>query len=150
MPTAHKKNIHYFFEDISFTFKARNLHAAWLNQVAQKEKKNIDCINYIFCSDEYLLSLNEQHLNHHTLTDIITFEYNEPNSKNVSSDIYISIDRVKENALQFNATFTEELRRVMAHGLLHLCGYKDKKEADKANMRKKEDLALALYHKLTA
>ena len=101
-------------------------------------------INYIFCSDDYLLELNKQYLNHNTLTDIITFELNAPGEP-ILSDIFISIDRVKENAKTLEIPFKQELHRVIFHGALHLCGYKDKKKEEQKLMRRKEDEYLNHY-----
>ena len=100
-------------------------------------------ISYVFCTDDELLEVNQKHLNHNTYTDIITFDYTE--SKTINSDIFISIDRITENAKKFEVTFEDELHRVMIHGILHLCGYKDKTKADADLMRKKENQALKLF-----
>ena len=101
-------------------------------------------INYIFCDDDYLHQINVEYLNHDTLTDIITFDYTEDNV--LSSDIFISIERVSDNANDFGVTFETELLRVMAHGILHLCGYKDKTEEDSQQMRKKEDEKIIFFN----
>ena len=103
-------------------------------------------INYIFCDDEYLLKINIEYLNHDTLTDIITFDYVENGVLN--GDIYISIERVMENAGIFSVSYEQELHRVLAHGVLHLCGYKDKTESDAAFMRRKEDFAIQLFDEI--
>jgi len=100
-------------------------------------------INYIFCSDSYLLKLNQEFLSHQTYTDIITFDYSV--GKTISGEIYISLDRIKENANHFNVSPQEELLRVMIHGVLHLSGYRDKKRAEKSIMRKKEEACLSLW-----
>jgi probable rRNA maturation factor len=139
------KSVMFFFEDVSFTFQKRTLIRSWLQRVAKKESKSISALNYVFCSDEYLLSMNKEHLQHDTYTDIITFGYSAKNSPEITGDIFISIDRVKENAKTYSTNFQNELRRVMSHGLLHLCGYKDKNKADKEIMRTKEDAALSTY-----
>jgi probable rRNA maturation factor len=115
-----------------------------LSQIVAIHQGSILSINFIFCDDEYLLSLNKTHLQHDTLTDIITFRYQE-HPLPLESDIYISVDRVKENACQYNVSFENELNRVMAHGLFHLLGYKDKTTAEAKIMREKEDEALALW-----
>ena len=101
-------------------------------------------LNYICCSDEYLLTINKQFLNHDTLTDIITFDLSETDSELVG-EIYISVDRVKENAAKFGVSYLNELHRVVFHGALHLCGYTDKTAADKQEMRRQEDICLAAY-----
>ena len=115
----------------------------WLQAVAKSEKKSIGDLTYIFTGDDYLHDLNKKYLHHNTLTDIITFDYSEDGILN--GDIFISIERVKENALKFKATFKEELYRVMVHGLLHLAGYTDKTKATQAKMRKKENEALVAF-----
>jgi probable rRNA maturation factor len=129
-------------QSISFKLKDKTRLKAWIKTVTEKEKHRLGDINYIFCSDDELLEINIQHLNHTTYTDIITFDYTEGNK--ISSDIFISIDRVEENAKKFKVSFEEELHRVMIHGILHLCGYKDKSKADAELMRKKENGALKL------
>ena len=105
-------------------------------------------LNYIFCSDEYLHTMNQQYLNHDTLTDIITFDLSENN--HLIGEIYVSTDRVKENALKFETSYNDELHRVIFHGALHLCGFKDKLAADKKIMREQEDKNLLAYNKETA
>ncbi len=139
-----KFTIHYFNEKCSFTLKGKKNTSAWLTKVLEKEGKAAGEINYIFCNDAYLVQLNNTHLQHNTYTDIITFDYSEKLSQTVASDIYISVERVKENAKVFNTSFQEELNRVMVHGVLHLCGYKDKKTEEKKEMRAKEDFYLKL------
>ena len=135
--------IQFFSEDISFTLSKPRRTSNWIKRIAQKERREVVAVSYIFCSDAYLLQLNQQYLNHNTLTDIITFDYSE-GAKQLEGEIYISIDRVNENAEKFKVSFQDELDRVMIHGVLHLIGYKDKKPADKALMRKKEEASLSL------
>jgi rRNA maturation RNase YbeY len=135
--------IRFFSEDISFKIDLPRKKTLWIKEVARREKKTIKEINYIFCSDEYLLQLNQGFLNHKTLTDIITFD-NSEGENGLEGEIYISIERVQENALKFNNEFEDELHRVMIHGVLHLIGYKDKKPSEKALMRKKEEACLSL------
>ena len=120
-----------------------NQNKKWLNQVISNEDKEEGDITYIFCDDDYLLEKNIRFLNHNTLTDVITFDYCEGNS--VSGDIFISIERVKENSEVFKVDFLTELNRVMVHGLLHLLGYKDKTERESNLMRKKEDYYLSKH-----
>ena len=120
-----------------------NQNKKWLNQVISNEDKEEGDITYIFCDDDYLLEKNIRFLNHNTLTDVITFDYCEGNS--VSGDIFISIERVKENSEIFKVDFLTELNRVMVHGLLHLLGYKDKTERESNLMRKKENYYLSKY-----
>lgn len=129
-------------QSISFRLKEKTKLKAWIKAVAEHEQHRLGDINYIFCSDEELLEINIAHLNHNTYTDIITFDYTEGNR--ISSDIFISVDRVEENAGKFKVSFDEELHRVMIHGILHLCGYKDKSKADALLMRKKENESLQL------
>ncbi len=129
-------------KSIKFNLKGKSKLREWLETVAQKEKYRIKNLHYIFCNDEELLEINSVHLNHYTFTDIITFDYTE--EKKVMSDIFISIERVTENAKKYGVTFEEELHRVMIHGVLHLCGYKDKTKAEIEQMRKKENSALKL------
>ncbi|MFN8282973.1 MAG: rRNA maturation RNase YbeY [Chitinophagales bacterium] len=117
---------------------------SWMKAIAEKEKFSIKELNYIFMTDEELLKINIEYLNHDTYTDIITFDNSEIKGK-IESDIFISVERVEANAQKFNTTFENELLRVMAHGLLHLCGYKDKKKTDIEMMRKKEEESLALW-----
>ena len=119
------------------------VHKRWLAALAQKEGFKIGDINYIFCDDDYLLKINLEYLRHDTLTDIITFDYVENNVLN--GDIYISIERVMDNSVIFSVSFEQELLRVLSHGVLHLCGYKDKTKEDAATMRKKEDAAIQLF-----
>lgn len=114
----------------------------WISQSIDNESYKLGDINYIFCGDEYLVQLNIKHLNHNTLTDIISFD--ETLGKLVSGDIFISIDRVKENATEFKVSFTDELHRVMIHGILHFCRYNDKTKEEKLLMREKEDYYLSL------
>lgn len=112
----------------------------WISRVILDEYCKEGEINYIFCSDDYLLRLNQDFLEHDTLTDIISFDYSV--GKELHGDIYISVDRVKENATDFEVSFNDEMARVMVHGILHYCGYKDKSDSEKAVMRSKEDYYL--------
>jgi len=116
----------------------------WISRVIASEEKKEGEINYIFCDDDYLLNLNEQYLNHDTLTDIISFDYSMGNE--IHGDIFISTERVIDNAADFKVSFEEELKRVMVHGVLHYCGYKDKTEEDEALMRSKEDEKIKMFH----
>lgn len=116
----------------------------WLNKVADNEGFSIGEISYVFVNDEELRSMNKKYLNHDYYTDIITFDYSE--IKNLNGDIFISIDRVRENATKFNVTREEELRRVMVHGILHLMGYKDGTTDEKNVMRTLEDINIKMFH----
>ena len=132
--------VQFFSQNISFGLKKKNAVRKFLLSIIQKEKKKCGEINFIFCNDEFLLALNKKFLKHTSLTDILTFQY--PDSKKLSSDIFISIPRVKENAKNFGVQFENELHRVMIHGILHLCGYKDKTSGKKKEMRKQENYYL--------
>jgi rRNA maturation RNase YbeY len=127
--------------DITFLFKNKLRIKKWVLETIKEEGKNISYISYNFCSDKFILELNISSLDHHYYTDIITFELNEKN-ENIEGDIYISIDRVKDNANQLNELFVNELHRVIIHGTLHLCGYKDKSKRDAKIMREKENYYL--------
>jgi probable rRNA maturation factor len=118
--------------------------AAWLSAVIVSEKKKEGEINYIFCDDEYLHKINLEYLNHDTLTDIISFDYTVGNELN--GDVFVSIERVQDNAKDFEVSFEEELKRVLVHGVLHYCGYKDKDEESERIMRLKEDEKIAMFH----
>lgn len=136
-----------FFNETPFVFPYnKNSVKRWVKSVAKSEGKEAGNINYIFCDDEYLHKINVEYLQHDTLTDIITFDYTE--EKVLHSDIYISVERVKENAEIFKVPFQRELLRVLAHGLLHLCGYKDKTAKDSALMRQKEEEMMLLFDQL--
>ncbi|MBT1703117.1 rRNA maturation RNase YbeY [Chryseosolibacter indicus] len=133
--------INYFVEDVDFKIPYPRKTSNWISRIIKGERYKLKEINYIFCSDEYLNKINVDFLNHTSLTDIITFD-NSSEKGVVESDIYISIERVKENSAKFNSGFLDELNRVMIHGVLHLLGYKDKTAKAKALMRKKEDACL--------
>lgn len=136
-------NIQFFSEDVEFSLKDKKKTIQWINKITSNSNKEIECINYIFCSDEYLLNINKEHLDHDYYTDIITFDLSEDENF-IESDIFISIDRVKENAITNNMHFDTELYRVIIHGLLHLFGFNDKTEVQKIIMREKEDACLSL------
>ena len=129
--------IAFLTEDITFELKEKLKHKAWIKEAAKAEGFRIGELNYIFCSDVYLLDINQKYLGHDTLTDIVTFD-NSEDPKMIEGDIFISIERVRENALEFD-TAESELKRVMVHGLLHLAGYKDKDKTQKELMRNKEN-----------
>ena len=135
--------IEYHYEN-NFILEDSEKIKIWIEDVIKKEKKIVGDITYIFCDDDYLLERNKEFLNHNTLTDIITFNYCIDN--NISSDIMISIDRVKENSTIFENSFNEELKRVMIHGILHLIGYNDKSEEEEELMRKKENFYLNIFY----
>ena len=136
--------IRFSVQDINFELpKAENVKK-WISEVVLRRQKRVGNISYLFCSDEYLLGVNQQYLNHDTYTDIITFDYVAADL--ISGDIMISIDRVGENATHFLVPFEQELHRVIIHGVLHLLGQGDKSEAEAAEMRRQEEEALALWN----
>ena len=134
--------ISYYFEDTDFVFKGKIRNNKWLRLVAESEIRRIGQISIIFCSDNYILDVNQQYLNHDYFTDIITFDYCEGDK--LSGDLFISVDSVAENALEYGTDFSDELNRVIVHGVLHLIGYDDHDEDDIAQMRSKEDYYLSL------
>jgi probable rRNA maturation factor len=138
-----RSRIYFFSEDLKFSPPAIRKTRVWLKQVAAAENKSLDELTYIFCSDSYLLGINIEYLGHDMLTDIITFNTAE-NEAGISGDVFISVERVAENAAKFKVSFAEELHRVMVHGLLHLLGYDDKSTQQKKIMREKEFAYLSL------
>lgn len=141
--------IHFFNEDLVFQPENQTTLITWLHQVFQLHDKQIIELNYIFCSDEYLLSINQKHLQHDYYTDIITFDNSEEESA-IEGDIFISVERVRENASSLNHSFDIELYRVLAHGLLHLIGFNDKTDSEKKVMREKEDACISLLQNLSS
>ena len=133
-----------FHSQVEFKLKSEKDYRRWLNEIARSYGKVLADLSYVFCSDEYLHEINLEYLQHDTLTDIITFDYAEGDL--LKGEIYISVDRVKENALEYNVIFDHELKRVIAHGLLHLCGYGDKNEEEKKLMRQLENDAIGMFH----
>lgn len=138
--------VDFFSEDIDFEISTPESIASWIKQIIIQEAKQLQQLSFIFCNDEYLHKINVEYLDHDTYTDIITFPYAEPPL--IKGDLFISIERVKENATKLNVPFEQELFRVIIHGVLHLCGYGDKNEEQKREMRKKENAALELLKKL--
>jgi len=134
-----KQKVQFFYADINKRIKEATSIKLSIQQLFSDENKTLNSINYIFCSDEYLLSINKEHLNHDYYTDIITFDLTENNEDGIIGEVYISIDRIKDNAATLNNTYTNELLRVVFHGALHLCGYKDKSKKDALLMRNKEN-----------
>lgn len=133
--------VRFFEEEIKFKLTNKNKYKRWLKKIAINEGFMIENLNYIFCSDEYLYQINLKYLKHNTYTDIITFDQSDQ-PKRITGEIYISVDRVIENSELLRVKFEKELNRVISHGLLHLCGYKDKSKSEKLNMRSKEEEAL--------
>lgn len=138
--------VSFFTEDIVFPFKEKRLTSRWLKFVAGSEAKRLGDISVIFCSDNYILDVNIKYLQHDYYTDIITFDYCEGDT--LSGDLFISIDSVRENASFYGTEFTDELNRVIVHGLLHLIGYDDHNDEDIAVMRSKENYYLSLRDKV--
>jgi len=133
-----------FNYETDFKLDNEEAFAAWLGNVITSENKKEGEINYIFCDDEYLHKINVEYLDHDTLTDIISFDYSMGNE--LHGDIFVSVERVKDNATDYNVSFEEELKRVLVHGVLHYCGYKDKGEVEELVMRSKEDEKIAMFH----
>jgi probable rRNA maturation factor len=142
--TAGKVQFH--FHERGLALSDRSSLKAFIEMLFKKEKKRLAEIHYIFCSDDYLLKINQQYLKHDFYTDIITFDLSEPGQP-INAEIYISVDRVRDNASRFNSTLRRELHRVIFHGALHLCGYKDKSKSEELLMRKMEEKYLDLYFK---
>ena len=133
-----------FNYETSFELGDEDQYSRWISSIIDTESKVEGTINYIFCDDSYLLKINEEYLKHDTLTDIISFDYSI--GKELHGDIFISIERVRENAVDYRVEFTEELNRVMAHGILHYCGYNDKNKEDELVMRLKEEEKMSMFH----
>jgi rRNA maturation RNase YbeY len=138
-----KASVNFFTEDTNYSVKKKTIIKNWLKSAVEAEGYQLKELNFILCSDEYLLRINQDYLNHDTYTDVITFD-NSEELKTIVGDIFISIERIKENAATFKHTIEQELRRVMIHGALHLLGYKDKGKAAKTKMTDREDHYLAL------
>lgn len=137
--------IHFFSEEIKFELAQKLRRKTWLKNIAKEEGFQIGELNYIFCSDEYLYQINVDYLSHHIFTDIITFDNSEEEGK-LEGDIFISIDRVRDNATKLQQREETELSRVISHGLFHLMGYKDKSKDQSELMRSKEEFAIKLFH----
>ena len=138
--------VQFFFLETTITLKERNRLKVFIIELFRKEKKSIGELNYIFCSDKYLLSINKEFLQHDFYTDILTFDLSETKNR-VDGEIYISLDRVRDNAIVFMSSLNKEFHRVIFHGALHLCGYKDKSPKEEAVMREAENKYLDLYFK---
>jgi len=134
------KNILFHNADTSYILKNKRIISSWITDTIKEEEKQLEEISYIFCTDDYLLKINQEHLNHDTYTDIITFDYTENGI--ISSEIYISVDRARENAKNLGVAALDEMHRVIIHGVLHLCGYKDKSDLQSQEMRGKENYYL--------
>lgn len=138
------ENIEYFSEDTSFEASNKEQLSTWLNAITARYEQEIAFLNYIYCSDNYLLQINKEYLQHDYFTDIITFDQRDFDDQPIEGDIFISIDRVADNATNNHTSFEHELHRVMAHGLLHLLGFNDKTDEQKQQMRESEDACLSL------
>lgn len=137
----------FFSEGVDFQIKQKKIVKSWIMSIVESESFHVKQIVFVFCRDSYLLEVNKKFLSHDYYTDVITFEYSSPLAKTlIESDIYISLDRVLDNGNVFGLGFTEELYRVMSHGVLHLLGYKDKDEKDLKKMRNKETAYKPLFH----
>ncbi len=134
--------VSFYFEDIKFVFRQKTLTRKWLKLVAESEICRIGDISVIFCSDNYILDINQKYLGHDYFTDIITFDYRE--GDRLSGDLFISVDSVRENSIEFGTSFNDELNRVIVHGLLHIIGYDDHTDEDIKVMRSKENYYLSL------
>ena len=133
-----------FNYETDFELENEEQYKDWISRIIESEGFDEGEINYIFCDDEYLHKINVEYLDHDTLTDIISFDYTVGNL--IQGDIFVSVERVKDNANDFNVSFEEELKRVLSHGVLHYCGYKDKSPKDEALMRSKEDEKMQMFH----
>ena len=133
-----------FHFETDFELKEIDKYSDWVTRIITVNQQKYSQIDYIFCDDNYILNINQKYLDHDTYTDIITFDYTE--DKIIGGDIFISVDRLKENAALFQVDFNNELLRVMSHGLLHLMGYKDKSEEDSVLMRQKENECINMFH----
>ena len=138
--------IEFFYEDTDFKLEEHTPLIDWLIQVAHRYNSEISSINYIYCSDNYLVKINKEYLDHDYYTDIITFDQRDQKEEAIEADIFISVDRIKENARSQSLKFEEELHRVTVHGLLHLIGFNDKTPTEELEMRKTEDTCLSLLH----
>ena len=133
-----------FNYETDFELENEAQYEDWISRIIESEGFDEGEINYIFCDDEYLHNINVEYLDHDTLTDIISFDYTVGNL--IQGDIFVSVERVQDNANDFNVSFEEELKRVLSHGVLHYCGYKDKSPKDEALMRSKEEEKMQMFH----
>ena len=144
MATEKKTKVHFFSHDIPTRLKNTTNLKHFIELIFKKEMQSLDSINYIFCSDSAVLEINKKYLNHDFYTDVITFDLS-PHNKAISAEVYISVERIRDNAKQLGFSIKSELHRVLFHAALHLCGYNDKNKKDKETMRKREDELLAKY-----
>ena len=146
MDGPKKSKVFFFSNDIDSNLRNIKKLKAFIEKIFKHEKRQLESINYIFCSDSFLLKINNKYLKHNFFTDIITFDLSE-GSGAIKADVFISIDRVRDNAIRLKTSFKSELHRVIFHGALHLCGYRDKKDNEAKKMREKEDTYLLKYFK---
>lgn len=139
------ESIHFFYEDTYFVLDQTDITASWVEQIISNHSQKTEAINFILCSDEYLLNINRSYLDHDYYTDIITFDNRESEAHNLESDIFVSVDRIKDNAKDMGVVFDRELHRVLIHGILHLLGWNDKTDEQKQAMREKEEACLSLH-----
>lgn len=139
------ETLHFFYEDTSFLLSQSATISDWVQSIISSHEQEVEAINFIFCSDDYLLEINKSYLDHDYYTDIITFDNREYEDDPLESDIFISIDRIKDNAQELDAPFERELHRVIIHGILHLLGWNDKTDVQKQAMREKEEACLSLH-----
>jgi len=139
-----KSKVCFFFQEVTVSLAGRSVLKNFILRVFKQEGKNLDFVNFIFCTDKVLLKINQDYLNHDFYTDIITFDLSK--NRSIQAEVYISIDRVRENAQKLGVSFKSELHRVIFHGVLHLCGYNDKTKEEKKNIRVKEDHYLNKYN----
>lgn len=139
------ESIHFFSEDTTYTLEQPNITQDWIANVISNHDQGIEALNFIFCSDDYLLDINKTYLDHDYYTDIITFDNRESDSDELESDIFISVDRIQDNAHTMGIPFDRELHRVIIHGVLHLLGWNDKTDEQKKAMREKEEACLSLH-----
>ena len=144
MSESSRSKVNFFFDNASISLKNRKKLKLFIKFIFNQEKRKLAALNYIFCRDKRVRQINKEYLGHDYFTDIITFEFSEPGQP-VISDVYISVDRVKENTVSHETSLNEEVHRVMFHGALHLCGYADKTAAEKKRMRKREDFYLSKF-----
>jgi len=144
MVTSKKTKVHFFSHDIPTRLRNTTNLKHFIESIFEKEMQRLDSINYIFCSDKVILEINKKYLKHDFYTDVITFDLSRDN-KAISAEVYVSIERIRENAKKLGLSIKSELHRVLFHAALHLCGYKDKKKQDKEIMRKREEELLTRY-----
>lgn len=137
--------VNFFYEDdFNLSLNKKEVRF-WIKNVVKKENKKLSYLNFVFCTDSYLLELNQKYLKHNSLTDVIAFDFSE-SKKTIEGDVYISVDRVKENAKKYSPSFKKELLRVLLHGVLHLIGYKDKTKEQKKIMASKENVFVSVFN----